>query len=183
MLTALALALLADASIDPALLTVTDIDGVTHEVGHAEAVVVVFLKPGCPVANYYHPTLRRLHADWGEAVRLIPVHAGHAVTADEARTHRREYDVAGTVVVDPEQRLVRALDATTTPEAFVLTPDGRVRYRGRIDDVYVGFGQRRQQASDATLANAVAAVRAGREPTSPKTKPVGCRIRVAPLTD
>ena len=166
-------------TIDPTALAVTDIDGQTHAVGPAEAVVVVFLKTGCPVANYYHPTLRRLAVEWGDRVRLIQVHASGRVTAADARSHRDEYDVAGVVAVDPSQSLARALDAEITPEAFVLTPDGRVHYRGRIDDTYVGFGRRRQTVGDRTLADAVDAVLAGRPVETPRTDAVGCRIHYA----
>ena len=179
MLTVLALLTAGQAAIDPSLLTVTDIDGQSVAAGEAEAVVVVFLKPGCPVANYFHPTLRRLADEWDGRVQLLAVHATHTVTPEQARAHRDEYDVAGTVVTDPGQTLARALGAKVTPEAFVVTPDGRVHYRGRIDDTYVGFGKRRQVVGDATLKNAVAAVLAGQKVVPAQTDAVGCRIRYA----
>ena len=174
------LALLTLVAIDPSLLRVTDINGVTVDAAPSDAIVVVFLTPGCPVANYFHPTLRRLNDDWSKRnVTLVAVHATHTVTAEQARTHREEYDVAGTVVVDSQQTLAHALSAKVTPEAFVLTPDGRVHYRGRIDDTYIGFGQRRQVVSDPTLKNAVDAVLSGQSVKPSKTDAVGCRIRFA----
>ena len=166
-------------SIDRASLVVTDIDGVSHDGRDFEAVVVVFLKPGCPIANYYHPTMRRLVAAWGERVLLVQVHATASVTAEQAREHRTEYDVAGVVCVDASQTLARTLGAKATPEAFVLRPTGEVMSRGRIDDTYVGFGRRRQTVGDHTLREAVDAVLAGRPVPSPQTEAVGCRIHYA----
>ena len=166
--------------IDPTLLAATDIDGTAVDGRVASATVVVFLKTGCPIANYYHPTLRRLADDLADrSVLLMQVHATGAVTAEQAAAHRKEYDVAGHVVVDPGQTLARALGAEVTPEAFVILPSGQVTYRGRIDDIYVGFGRRRQAASEATLADAVDATLAGEPVKVAVTKPVGCRIHYA----
>ena len=166
-------------SIDPAQLVMTDIDGQPVDGRDHAVTVVVFLKTGCPIANYYHPTLRRLAESWereGNDVALVQVHATATVTAEQAAAHREEYAVAGAVVVDPSQRLARTLAAEVTPEAFVLTADGHVHYHGRIDDTYVSFGRRRQVASEATLADAVAAVLAGRTPRAAQVAAVGCRI-------
>ena len=166
--------------IDPALLATTDIDGVSVDGRLHRATVVVFLKTGCPIANYYHPTMQRLADELAsENVLLLQVHATGSVTAQAATAHREEYDVAGHVVVDPDQTLARALQAEVTPEAFVILPSGRVTYRGRIDDIYVGFGRRRQVASEATLADAVAATLAGDPVKNAVTKPIGCRIHYA----
>ena len=158
--------------------SVTDIDGVTHALDGT--AVFVFVKTKCPIANYYQPTLRRLAAEWGEDVTLVQVHTEARVDAAAARTHRDEYDAAGVIVLDAEQRLVNAFDATVTPEAVVVDASGGVRYRGRVDDTYLAFGKRRQVATSPDLANAVAAVLSGDPVPVAKTEAVGCRIRRRP---
>ena len=155
--------------------SVTDVDGATHAIDGP--AVFVFVKTKCPIANYYQPTLRRLAAEWGGDVTLVQVHTESRVDAAAARAHRDEYDAAGVIVLDPDQRLIEAFDATVTPESVVVDASGDVRYQGRVDDTYLAFGKRRQVATSRDLANAVAAVLSGGPVPAAKTEAVGCRIR------
>ena len=160
--------------------SVRDIDGHEHALaGEADSrpAVFVFVKTACPIANYYQPTLRRLANTWGEDVRLFVVHTESRVTAAKARDHRDEFDVPGVVLLDPAGNLIERLDARVTPEAFVVDAEDRLRYRGRIDDTYLGFGRRRQVVGSHDLDNAVTAVLEGRRVPVPQADPVGCRIR------
>ena len=159
----------------PSIESVTDIDGETHPLDGV--TVVVFVKTKCPIANYYQPTLRRLSEEWGDDVNLVQVHTESRVDEAEASKHRSEFNVAGVITLDPEQELIEALDATVTPEAFVIDQNGKVRYRGRIDDTYLAFGKRRQTVASPDLANAVQAVLSGEAVPVSKTEAVGCRIR------
>jgi hypothetical protein len=53
---------------------------------------------------------------------------------------------------------------------------GRVVYRGRIDDRYVDLGLERPAATTHDLADALAAVVAGKPVPHPNTQAVGCFI-------
>lgn len=159
-----------------AVASVEDVHGVEHELAGKPAVFV-FVKTGCPIANYYHPTLRRLAEGWGTSVSLIVVHTESKRSIEEIVEHRDEYDVAGVLVHDVDGELVEALDATITPEAVVLNGSGEVQYRGRIDDKYLGFGKSRQVVTSNDLANAVESVLTGRPVVPSRTKAIGCVIR------
>lgn len=156
---------------------VTDIDGLSHDL-HGRPTVYVFVKTTCPIANYFHPTLRRLSDEWGDDVSVVMVHTEQGRTLSELRSHRDEYDVAGIVVHDVDQKLTVSMGATITPEAVVVDKTGAIRYRGRIDDTYLGFGRRRQVVSSHDLKNAVEAVRAGQAVILPSTPAIGCKIRL-----
>ena len=171
-----ALVLLAGLPISPEAMQVTDIDGRSHDL-RGQVAAFVFVKTTCPIANYYHPTLRRLSADWPGDVQLVVVHTESARTVEELKKHRDEYGVAGVVVHDADSVLIEALDGRITPEAVVVDAVGSVRYRGRIDDTYLGFGKRRQVATSHELRNAVAEVAQGKLVSIPSTKAVGCVIR------
>lgn len=138
--------------------------------------VVVFLSHECPIANAYAPELRALAARWaGRPVRWFLVHVDPDLTAAAAAAHAASYDLPGTVLLDPHHDLVRALGATRTPEAFVLADRGVV-YRGRIDDLWQGFGARAATASTHELRDAVDAVLAGRPVATTATDAVGCLL-------
>lgn len=160
----------------PTLTQVTDIDGNMHKLGD-RPTVIVFVKTTCPIANYYHPTLRRLADSWGDDVTLVMVHTEAARTIDELKKHQADYNVAGIVVHDHDGSITESLNAAVTPEAFVLDRAGLVKYRGRIDDTYLGFGRRRQVVTSLDLKNAVESVLVGQVVAIPTTKAIGCRIR------
>ena len=81
------------------------------------------------------------------------------------------------MILDSDQSIARRVNAKVTPEAFVISPVGDVLYRGRINDLYAGYGKRRREASSHDLRDAVAAALAGEPIAIPETKPVGCFIQ------
>jgi hypothetical protein len=77
---------------------------------------------------------------------------------------------------DPRHDLVKAAGATITPEAVVVDPQGRVLYRGRIDDRYVSLGVERPIATRHDLDEALTDIVAGKAPRQATTQAVGCYI-------
>lgn len=160
--------------------TVTDVNGRTHQPWQDDAtraVVLVFISPDCPVANYYQPTLRRIVEQYREAgVAWYYVHALPQVTPEKAKQHALEFSIPAPVLLDPQHALARACGAKKMPQAAVLDRRGTIAYLGRIDDTFVGFGQRRAQPTEHTLRDAIADVLAGRVVATPRTDSVGCII-------
>lgn len=156
-----------------------DLDAVTHEplaVAAGAVHVLLFTSHECPIANAYAPTLRELASSWsGTAVRLFVIHVDPDLTVAAARSHARDYELPGTIVLDPHHRLARAVGATKTPEAVVLLPSTIV-YRGRIDDQCSALGARAQAASSHDLRDAVAQALAGRPVAVASTPVVGCLL-------
>src|SRR5829696_2738734 len=95
----------------------------------AKAVAVVFLDPGCPLCQRYVPTLNGLAAAKG--VAFYGVVSNPAVTRAEAARYADEYKLTFPVLFDGAGHLAAWLKPTHVPEAFVLTPAGAVKYRGR----------------------------------------------------
>ncbi|HEU4420698.1 MAG TPA: redoxin domain-containing protein [Planctomycetota bacterium] len=156
-----------------------DLDGKAHDplaVGHGAVHVLLFTSHECPIANAYAPTLRELASSWsGTAVRLFVIHVDPDLTVAAARTHARDYELPGSILLDPHHQLARAVGATKTPEAVVLTGSSMV-YRGRIDDQWRALGSRAQDATSHDLRDAVAAALAGRAVAVASTPVVGCLL-------
>jgi hypothetical protein len=70
---------------------------------------------------------------------------------------------------------VKLAAATITPEAAVFV-DGRLVYRGRIDDRFVELGRERPAPTQRDLFDALTAIVAGKPAPHPKTQAVGCYI-------
>ena len=62
---------------------------------------------------------------------------------------------------------------TVTPEVAVMK-DGRMLYRGRIDDRYIEFGKDRPQPTVRDLERSLEAILAGKPVPVAETRAVGC---------
>jgi hypothetical protein len=143
-----------------------------------KAIVFLFTSTDCPISNRYAPEVRRIAATFsarGVVFRLV--YPNPAEQAPAIRQHMAAFAYAGAAEAfrDPEHALVKAAGATVTPEAAVFT-GGRFVYRGRIDDRYVDLGLERPAATKRDLADALAAVVAGKPVTPATTQAVGCFI-------
>ena len=142
-----------------------------------KAVLVFFVAAECPVSNFYSPDFARIAHEYAEkGVVTYGVHCDEDLTAADAAAHAKEYGLKFPLLLDPKQKLAGAVGARTTPEAFVLSPDGSVLYHGRIDDRFAINGKRRDEPSKHELEDALRAVVAGKKPDVAETKPYGCPL-------
>lgn len=142
-----------------------------------KAVVLFFVGSDCPISNAYAPEIRRICTRYAaHSIGFYMVYPDPDVTLDVARKHASAYGLPAPVLLDPGHRLCRRTGATVTPEAALLAPDGKLLYRGRIDDLYVGFGKQRYAATRHDLRLALDAVLRGQLAPQPFTKSVGCYI-------
>src|SRR5262249_33648150 len=129
--------------------TLRDSGGKTHtrrDWRDRKAVVLFFLGTECPVSNGYAPEMARLAKAFGTgAAPFLGVPAAPDVTADAATRHATEYGLPFPVLLDPDHLLARPAGVRVVPEAVVLSPAGKVLYRGRIDDRYAPDGKRRDE--------------------------------------
>jgi thiol-disulfide isomerase/thioredoxin len=141
------------------------------------ANVLIFVAAECPICNAYAGEINRMsqaYAAKGIHFYLIDVDA-NLPAADVAR-HAHDFALAPPVLLDPKHLLVDKFAATTTPEVLVIGRDNDVFYRGRIDDVYIALGQRRFEAREHDLRDALDALIAGKPAPMARTTPIGCAI-------
>ncbi len=158
---------------------VTGLDGepVAPLRASAPATVLLFTAVDCPISNRYAPEVRRLAARYaGLGVRVWLVYANRDESPAGARAHATAFDYGLPVALDPGGVLADRAGATVTPEVAVFDRTGALAYRGRIDDRYLDFGVDRPVATSHDLADALAAVTAGRPAPVARTHAVGCAI-------
>jgi peroxiredoxin len=157
-----------------------DVSGNRHspaEWAGRKAVVLVFLATECPVSNSYAPVLKRLAAEYQpKGVAVYGVHADPELSAAAAIKHAAEYGLSFPLLLDPQQVLARQTGATRVPEAVLVSPQGQVLYRGRIDDRYAPDGRRRDEPRVHDLKEAIVAVLAGKAPARDRTPVYGCPL-------
>jgi hypothetical protein len=163
---------------------IRDIDGRLHRPFEPadRASVLLFVTSDCPISNAYAPEIQSVCA--ASARRGVPcllLYEDVRITPAAVRAHRDTFRYAGVAAaVDGDRAIARAAGASITPEALVIDRAGNVRYRGRIDNLYVGLGRRRHAATVHDLRDAIDAVLSDRPVATPRTEAFGCYIPPQP---
>jgi hypothetical protein len=141
------------------------------------ADLLLFVRTDCPISNRYAPELGRIVERFATQpldVWLVYVDADE--TPEKIQSHMQEYRLPGTPLRDVDQELAVRAGVKVTPEAALFDADGVRRYRGRIDDRHVDFGNQRTEASTHELLDAITAVLDGRAPAIAEVDAVGCPL-------
>ncbi len=163
-----------------ATLQLTDIRGEVHqpfENSSTKAIALIFVSTDCPIANSFQPTLQELRQRYEpQGVACFMVYSSGGVALDQIEKHVEDFKIKMPVIADAEQRIARLTQARVTPEAIVIDPHGRIRYRGQISNLYVGYGKKRPAATEHYLQVALDALVEGGPIAITETKPLGCFI-------
>lgn len=101
----------------------------------APATVFVFSSMTCPCAARYNGRVADLAAELApQGVRFFQVFSGAEAEVDAVCRYTANRKITLPVVADRKRALATRFEARVTPTAVVLGRDGKVRYRGRIDD-------------------------------------------------
>ena len=157
-----------------------DTQGIVHtslEWRDAKAILLFFVTNDRPVTNSYVPEMNRIEASYARrGVRFLAVEADISVPLPVVVQYARDYRYAFPLLLDPHQILVKLTGATATPQAVVLSSQGQILYRGRIDNRIEDFGRQHPEATVHDLRNALDEVLAGKPVAVPYTKSIGCAI-------
>lgn len=147
------------------------------QVGEQKAIVLFFISPYCPTSNTFLKEMKAIVADYESRAMFYFIHSDAGQKLTDILQHTEMHQIKTPVLLDKEQKLATLMQAKITPEAVVLTPDGKTTlYQGRINDLYLGPTKRQRQATTRYLRDALDAVLAGRAITTAKTEPMGCKI-------
>jgi thiol-disulfide isomerase/thioredoxin len=141
------------------------------------AIVLMFVSTDCPLSNGYVPEMNRISNIYGSrGIAFYAVQGDATTKAEEVRKHALEFGYTFPYLFDPDETLASLTGATTTPEAAVLSPEGKLLYLGRIDNKLGAWGQQRVQVTEHDLRDALDAILAGKPVQQPRTKALGCSI-------
>lgn len=142
-----------------------------------EALVIIFSSNRCPTAKAYAERLRALQAVYGpRGVQLVLINSNDPhLYPDEShprmieRAHEDGYTFP--YLFDEGQSVARLYGPTRTFEVFVLDPERRLRYHGRVDDSRIP-----ERVTSTDLADALDDLLAGRAVRVAQTRPFGCSL-------
>lgn len=153
-------------------------DGKQHSLADysdAKLVVLAFICNHCPVARAYEERLVALQKDYRpRGVQILAVNVNNIPEdrLDKMKERAKEQGFNFPYFYDPSQKIGRDYGATVTPHVFVLNQDGKIAYRGAIDD-----NMKADQVKFSYLRDALDALLAGKKPAKEITKQFGCGIK------
>jgi Peroxiredoxin len=158
--------------------TLTTVDGKTFSLADAarshKAVVVIFIATKCPYSNAYNDRMRDMAAAYEkQGVLFAGINSNKTEPAEEVIDHAKKHGFAFPLMKDPDNKVADLYEARHTPEIFVVDPDGKLRYHGRIDENY----EEPTKVTSPDLKNALDALIAGRPIAKEETKAFGCSIK------
>lgn len=158
--------------------TLTTLDGKAFSLADAarghKAVVVMFIATKCPYSNAYNDRMRDMAAAYEkQGVLFAGINSNKSEPAEEVTAHAKKHGFGFPIMKDPDNKVADLYDARHTPEIFVVDPDGKLRYHGRIDENY----EQPTKVASPDLKNALDAMIAGRPVAKAETKAFGCSIK------
>src|SRR6266540_7472681 len=143
--------------------TLTTVDGktfsLTEAAGSHKAVVVMFIATKCPYSNAYNDRMRDLAAAYGkQGILFAGINSNKTEPAEEVIAHAKQHGFGFSIMKDAGNKVADLYDARHTPEIFVVDPEGKLRYHGRIDENY----ENPSKVASPDLKNALDAMLAGR---------------------
>jgi peroxiredoxin len=167
--------------------TLTDTDGKTVNLSDFKDKVVVlqWYNSECPfVVKHYtdksHQTFNDLHKDFsGKGVAFLAINSGapgkQGAGKDISAKSKTDWKVPYPILIDESGKVGMSYNAKNTPLMLVVGKDGKIIYRGAIDNnkkfddkEYKNYVR---QALDQTIK--------GETVTEPETKPYGCSVKYA----
>ncbi len=153
-----------------------DLNGTVHTLKQytGNVVVLEMCSIECPWSRGADPHLVELskkHA--ADGVVFVGIDSHHSTTVDQIKAYAEQAGKSYTILKDVDNKYADALGAKTTPEVFVVDKAGKLAYHGAFDNRQ----QDTQKGDKAYVADAIAAVLAGKTPDPGEAKSWGCSIK------
>jgi hypothetical protein len=143
--------------------------------GQPKAIVLIFYLAHCPISQKLTPEINRVHQEFSSKdVKFYLVHEDLTLTNKEVAFEAKSFGLKPTIVIDKWRTQMRSSGAKISPEAVVYDQNLRLRYRGRISDLFYGLGKMRSKATSRDLRDAIADVVAGKSFPIRQTEAIGC---------
>lgn len=151
--------------------------------GDGNIVVLQWFNPDCPfVVKHYKETktFNDLHAKYsGKKVVFLAINSGapgqQGTGLKRNQEAKKEWSIPYPILLDESGETGKAYGAKNTPGMYIVTPDGKIAYKGAIDDDNSAKGPGKTNY----VANALDEILAKKPVTTTETKPYGCSVKYA----
>ena len=132
----------------------------------------MFISTQCPYSNAYNDQMKNLaNAYASKGVLFAGINSNKTEDVAAAIAHAKAHGHTFPIMKDPNNKVADLYDARHTPEVYVIDPQGKLRYHGRITENH------EDQAVSPDLKNALDSFLAGKPIARTETKAFGCSIK------
>lgn len=149
----------------------------------ASALLVVFLCNHCPFVKHVLPHFVELAGEYEQrGVGVVAISSNDVNNYPDDAPGKmaelsRKMEFPFPYLYDESQAVARAYGAACTPDFYLFDGDGRLAYRGQMDDSRPGNGR---PVTGADLRAAMDAVLEGRAVSGDQKPSIGCNIKWKP---
>ncbi|QGJ70451.1 Thiol-disulfide oxidoreductase ResA [Planctomycetales bacterium 10988] len=142
-----------------------------------KATLLVFMSTHCPISNGYIPELKQIAEEYkADGLKVIGLNPNAGQSLREMAAHAEEYSWEFPLLRDAGAQVAAAVGVSICPEVVLFDGQGKLAYRGRIDDRYVFRGGAPRNTRQADLRVAIDSLLHRESIATPKTEALGCPI-------
>lgn len=141
-----------------------------------KAKVLIMLSPECPLCINYTKDITDLISSYSNDIHFYGVVTSNHYTTLEVDSFLNSYNLELDIIYDPDFNLTSQLNATITPEVFLIDEHNEIIYQGSFDNWLGELGRRRTVITEHYLIDAIDSYLVGASIVIPKTKAIGCFI-------
>jgi peroxiredoxin len=154
-----------------------DEDGKVHKLSdyRGKLVVLEWTNQDCPYVkrHYRADTMEKLSQEFDAEVVWLAVNSTKYNSPEDTRAWKSEQGFDYATLQDPAGEVGHLYGARTTPNMYVIDPEGQLRYSGAIDDDPRG----RSEGPSNYVSGAIHALLQGSDPDPSETRPYGCSVK------
>lgn len=152
-----------------------------------KTVVLEWNNPGCPFVQKHYDSGNMQKAQAAAAAQGVvwltvnsgaPGKQGHMTGAEAQQFVAGQKAKPATYVLDPKGAIGKVYGAKTTPHMYIIDGNGRLVYKGGIDDRATADTADIAKARNHVLA-ALGEMKAGKPVSVAETRPYGCSVKYA----
>ena len=144
-----------------------------------KGTLVIFTCNHCPWVKAWETRIAEIGNAWqAKGIGVIAINSNDPAAYpedafEEMQKRAKDRGMRYPYVVDATSEVARAFGASHTPEIFLFGKDGKLAYKGAVDD----NAKEPEKVKEHFLADALEAVAAGKAPAMAETKALGCSIK------
>jgi peroxiredoxin len=146
----------------------------------AKGMLVMFICRHCPFVKHVQDELAKIGRGYaGRGIGIVAISSNDVASHPEDSPTKLAYQAQELqfnfpYLFDESQEIARAYDAQCTPDFFLYDAQGKLVYRGQLDDSRPGNGV---PVTGRDLREALDAVIGGRPPAADQRPSIGCNIK------
>lgn len=133
----------------------------------------MFIAPDCPLCMTLSTPFSNLSDKYTD-IQFLAIYSGKHYEPMEINMFATETKLKPRIFRDYDYEVAHQLDASVTPEFFLIDSSATILYQGMMDDRILALGSYKQQWDEHYLVDAIDAVLAGNKPELATTEAVGC---------